>query len=223
MSTAHFQKLPQAYKFVIGNIPERGDEGVTVEAQFNPKDLQIDSPIGWAPHEAIGAKTVAAKPMEFTGMGVETMKVELVFDAYENNSDHVVNAIKALKQMASVPQADARNPKGKHQRPNFCVATWGTQEPFRCVIESIGVKYTMFSFEGTPVRATVILGLKSGRRTVDNDGENKFEKASRERLESQRKKLGEERKVHQENQENERARRDAEALREQRKRDYQLE
>jgi hypothetical protein len=41
------------------------------------------------------------------------------------------------------------------------VATWGaTVEKFRCVIESLSTKYTMFSDDGVPLRATCTVKLK---------------------------------------------------------------
>jgi hypothetical protein len=198
MSTAHYQKLPQANKFFIGTIPEPGEQEITLEAQFNPKELQIESPIKWTEHPAINAQSVATKPMEFTAMGAETMKVELIFDAFEDDSNEVVDKIATLKRMASVLHSVGgsnkreRNRSVDRERPNFCVATWGTQAPFRCVIESISVKYTMFSVDGTPVRATVVLGLKSGSRSLDNTSdETTFEKASRERAAARAKQVQE--------------------------------
>lgn len=190
MSTAPYQQLPQAHKFFIGTIPDHGEDAITVEAQFNPKELQIESPITWKEHPAIGAQSVATKPMEFSAMGAETMKVELIFDAFEEDSNAVIDNIATLKRMASVlgsvggSNKRERDRSDARERPSFCVATWGTQAPFRCVIESINVKYTMFSYDGTPVRATVVLGLKSGCRSLDNDGETSFEKSSRERMEA---------------------------------------
>lgn len=228
MSTGHFQKLPQAYKFMIGTVPETGEEPITVEAQYNPKELQIESPIAWTEHKVLGAQVVATKPMEFSGMGAETMKVELVFDAFEEDSDYVVESIAALKRMASVNEK-LHVRRGKFERPCFCVATWGTQQAFRCVIESIVVKYTMFSVDGTPLRATVTLGLKSGRRELEAS-ENSFERASRERLEEKRTRLLDERdqRARQRELDREREREEEQAARqradrERRKKEYQLE
>ncbi|MFN0251375.1 MAG: hypothetical protein ACKV2T_31155 [Kofleriaceae bacterium] len=178
MATLSFQKLPQAYKFSIGNLYDGND--ITVEAQFNPKELQIDSPISWREHQAIGRKSFATKPMEFDAMGAETVKVELLFDAYEESSDYVMNAVAALKSLASVDEAR------KMERPSYCVAKWGEQNPFPCVIESISVKYTMFMPNGMPVRATVTLGLKSAMRPKMTGDETTFEIESRKRLERQR-------------------------------------
>jgi hypothetical protein len=177
MATHSFQKLPAAYKFTIGNLDDGGD--ITVEAQFNPKELQIDSPISWREHQAIGRKAFASKPMEFDAMGAETIKVELLFDAYEENSDFVVNAIGALKSLASVIDTNK-------ERPSYCVARWGTQDRFQCVIESLSVKYTMFKPDGTPVRATATVGLKSAVRPNTPKGVSKFEEESMARLLQQR-------------------------------------
>ena len=47
------------------------------------------------------------------------------------------------------------------RRPHLCVVTWGTTVPtFKCVIESLSVKYTMFSDQGVPLRATCTVKLK---------------------------------------------------------------
>jgi hypothetical protein len=204
MAISSFQKLPQAHKFMIGSIPDAGEAEITVEAQYNPKELQIESPITWTEHKVLGAQSVATKPMEFTAMGAETVKVELLFDAFEDDTDYVVEAVAKLKQLASVRVTQTSRIEAKKQRPSFCVASWGTQAPFRCVIESINVKYTMFSFDGTPVRATVLLGLKSGVRTIDEAYETDFERSSRER--EQRKQVRAERTARQQQQARERER-----------------
>lgn len=41
--------------------------------------------------------------------------------------------------------------------------------PFRCVIDSLTTKYTMWDGAGTPVRATCTLNLKEARRLVVPD------------------------------------------------------
>ena len=40
----------------------------------------------------------------------------------------------------------------------------GTDNKFKCVIEQISTKYTMFSSGGAPLRATVTLKLKEAER-----------------------------------------------------------
>ena len=51
--------------------------------------------------------------------------------------------------------------KENDRRPHRCVVKWGSTVPsFRCVIESVSTKYTMFTDDGTPVRATCTVKLK---------------------------------------------------------------
>ncbi|MFN0250198.1 MAG: hypothetical protein ACKV2T_25160 [Kofleriaceae bacterium] len=176
-------------RFVIGTLPEASDdEELTVEAQFNPRELQIKSPVTWKAHASIGAQSVATKPTEFVAMAPETMSVELTLDSFENNGTLVTDTVTTLRAMAGVRRPHSSK-KGNTQRPSYCVATWGAQPPFRCVIESIDVKYTMFGTDGTPLRATVVIGLKSGRRPVDEGGETPFEQASMRRVTQQRQAL----------------------------------
>jgi phage protein U len=61
--------------------------------------------------------------------------------------------------MASV--LDSTSSKEDQRRPHLCVATWGTTiKGFKCVIESLSTKYTMFSAAGAPLRATCTVKLK---------------------------------------------------------------
>ena len=66
--------------------------------------------------------------------------------------------------MASVRVPGSKNEN--ERRPHHCVCAWGTAlrssegNKFKCVIENITTKYTMFSREGTPLRATVTLKLQ---------------------------------------------------------------
>jgi hypothetical protein len=56
---------------------------------------------------------------------------------------------------------DPTSPDETLRRPHMCVVTWGTTVPtFKCVIESLSVKYTMFSDQGVPLRATCTVKLK---------------------------------------------------------------
>jgi hypothetical protein len=122
-------------------------------------------------HDTISAQSVATKPIEFTGMGAETLKLELLFDAYEaNDGTSVVQAIAKIKRMASV-RDPARDTDEEFGRPHYCTVTWGKRQPrFDCIIESVSVRYQVFASDGTPLRATVTVGLKSGRRPI-NDAE----------------------------------------------------
>ena len=157
---------PAKSKLKIGSLD---NTGLSVEAQYNPKELQVDQTIPWQkPQPANKAnKTDAAAEdggltLEFTGAEGRTMSVELLFDAAEPNGRKVDVAakVKDLYQMASVMKPNSKDES--ERRPHHCVVSWGDRgmPKFQCVIEQISTKYSMFSTDGVPLRATCTVKLK---------------------------------------------------------------
>jgi hypothetical protein len=72
----------------------------------------------------------------------------------------VASKIKVLEDLASVITPDSS--KEDERRPHRCTISWGKGglPRFDCVIENISTKYTMFSSEGVPLRATCTVKLK---------------------------------------------------------------
>ncbi|MCX5746635.1 MAG: hypothetical protein NT062_29515 [Proteobacteria bacterium] len=140
------------------------DEGVEVKAQYNPKELQVDRSIPWAKPPATNKTSNTSQPgeirLEFTGAEGRSMQVELLFDGYENGGQGVAQSISDLEKLASV--RDAASTDEAKRRPHRCVVRWGDRglPTFRCVIESLSVKYQMFSEDGLPLRATATVKLK---------------------------------------------------------------
>lgn len=144
------------------------DDGTKVEAMYNPKELQVDRSIPWAKPPATNKTSNTSQPgeirLEFTGAEGRTMQVELLFDGFETNGatpkGTVAGSIADLETLASV--RDPGSPDDDKRRPHRCVVSWGQRglPSFRCVIESLSVKYQMFSDEGLPLRATATVKLK---------------------------------------------------------------
>jgi hypothetical protein len=158
-----------AAKFWIMSLD---DNTLMVSAQFNPKELQIDRAVPWSPPGEAGKEDSKNKTggvnLEFTGAKGRSMTVELLFDAYEKDVDpgfnfSVAEAVKTLESLASVREPGEK--KEDQRRPHWCVCSWGSilrskeGNKFKCVIESIATKYTMFDEKGNPLRATVTLKL----------------------------------------------------------------
>jgi hypothetical protein len=157
-------------KLTIASIDE---PGIRVPAQYNPKELEISQAVPWKKPDAAnqtgtqkGSGAAAGDDpiaLEFTGAEGRTMTVELLFDGYEEGGGgrivDVAGQVALLEQLARV-----RNPKSADEnlrRPHQCMVSWGAALPsFQCVIESLTTKYTMFSSEGAPLRATCTVKLK---------------------------------------------------------------
>jgi len=135
------------------------DDSTTVKAQYNPKELQVDKNVPWQKKNQANQANPTGLHLEFTGAEGRTMSVELLFDEYETKDGSVAQAVKDLNWMASVLESTSKDENKR--RPHLCLATWGsTVKAFQCVIESLSTKYTMFSPEGAPLRATCTVKLK---------------------------------------------------------------
>ena len=156
-------------KYTKDNVPPASvaiaslDDGTTVTAQYNPKELQIDRNVPWSKvnqaNQSQAAQGGQGIHLEFTGAEGRSMSVELLFDGYEQKKS-VAGNIANLEKLASVidPTATDENKR----RPHLCVVVWGKagMPTFRCVIESLSTKYTMMSSDGVPLRATCTVKLK---------------------------------------------------------------
>lgn len=135
---------------------EPNDAGdVRVVAQFNPKEVQIDRTVPWTPHpskdDSLG--------LEYTGGTARTMSIELLFDAAEMSRSirKELDALYSLTQHLGTGKAQ--------KRPPLLTVIWGDSVDeslprFPAVIESLSVKYQMFSADGKVLRATATVKLK---------------------------------------------------------------
>ena len=168
---------PVASRIWIGSLDQ---PSLGVNAQYNPKELSLDKSIPWSQHQK---GNLDGLQWEFTGAQGRTATVDLLFDAVEDGAEGaksaVVAPIKTLQTLAAVRDATSNDPKMR--RPHHCVAVWGdvfadVQQPrFQCVIMQLTVKYTMFSSDGHPLRATVSVKLQEATRVSmaqDDDGGN---------------------------------------------------
>ena len=159
-------------KLTIGSLD---NTDLTVSAQYNPKELQIDQNVPWKKPEAAtktgkqqGTGSSKDNPLEveFTGAEGRTMTVEMLFDGYEpkGRAVDVSKMVADLTKMATVIDPESKNEQ--QRRPHHCVVSWGAKgilPRFECVIESLSTKYSMFSGEGEPLRATCTVKLKEAK------------------------------------------------------------
>lgn len=139
------------------------DADFTIVAQYNPSELQIDKQIQWKKPERVPGSHPGAgehDEMELTTAPVRSMNLALLFDGFEEHRS-VQPEIDMLETMSNI-----REPGSKHaylRRAHHCVVAWGRAsgaKRFRCVIESLSTKVTMFSPEGEPLRALCTMKLQ---------------------------------------------------------------
>jgi hypothetical protein len=149
------------FKVTIFSLDKGKD--VEVEAQYNPKEVQVDKAVAWSKKE--GNTAPSDQPLlEFSGGQGRTMSLELLFDGFEENVDVHDKYVAKLLDLASIIKA---NGTAEEKRPPLIGVVWGggakdsSKLPaFKGVIESLSTKYTMFAADGKPVRATCTVKLK---------------------------------------------------------------
>lgn len=173
-------------KLTIGSVDVATPE-FTVEAQYNPQELQIDQNVPWKKPDAANQTGTQKAPkggedpiaLEFTGAEGRTMTVELLFDGAEGEkSPRYVNVQKQIAILEALARVrDAKSTKENERRPHQCVVSWGANglPSFQCVIESLSTKYLMFDREGTPLRAKCTVKLKEAH-AVDKKAADKKKK-----------------------------------------------
>ncbi|WP_018527180.1 CIS tube protein [Alkalispirochaeta alkalica] len=123
-------------KAVIHNLDTNED----VEVLFNPKEYIIEKRTPWKEQEIQGLDSPA---VEFTLGERKRLSMELFFDTSEEKSD--VRAFTDKIEELMLVNAD-------QHRPPLLLFTWGNLQ-FRCVLEDLVQRFTMFLNDGTPVRA----------------------------------------------------------------------
>jgi hypothetical protein len=168
------------------SIGSLDDMSLSVDAHYNPKELQLQLQVPWATR-SLTARAQDSMEVEFTGAQPQTLTLEMLFDCYERLQDDertIEQLVGVLKTLAAVrdtsPDADA-----EHRRPHYCIVTWGDRgiQPLRCVIENLDVKYTMFDTKGLPLRAICNVKVREATLTGDfKEADKQQEQKTRERM-----------------------------------------
>ena len=154
-------------KLTIGSLD---DQDKTIQAQYNPKELQVTQTAPWKLHEKQGKEAGEVAHLEYGNAQPRTLQVELLFDAVETHGNldivrghTVADAIGILEALTSVRDEKAAN---EDWRPHVCVITWGVggMPPITCVIEQLQTKYQVLAPSGRVLRATCTINLKEASR-----------------------------------------------------------
>jgi contractile injection system tube protein/LysM domain-containing protein len=131
------------------------DTNERLECSFNPKDYSFSKSNQWKEQKTSGKNV---PQLSFEGGSPATLQMELYFDTYAKASGgskpkdvRKEYTDKLWKLMMVEPKTvDKKSKKGRPPRVRFL---WGRAWSFTAVITQIQQKFTLFSPDGTPVRA----------------------------------------------------------------------
>jgi hypothetical protein len=145
-----------------------------IEVQFNPTELSFDK---GAQIAEIAIPGLDSPLLQFVRGQNEKLNIDLFFDTTESGMG--AGAVSVTTKTDRVYELIKIEPAG--HAPPICTFLWNSSFPgrdmsahvgnqkrtaFQCVVESIKQKFTLFSPEGVPLRATLTLSLRE-YKTLD--------------------------------------------------------
>lgn len=132
--------------------------GESIEAQFNPTELEESLEVNWARQTVPG---LSHQPLQFVNTGNLKFTVELQFVAQSAAELEHALAARRFLQSLCYPRRSATNIAGGG--PPRVLFVWPTFIALTSVIVSLSFKYARFNLAGAPVGFTAKLGLEEIR------------------------------------------------------------
>jgi len=138
--------------------PVPGETGKAIELMFNPTELRFSRSINI--EQSKGSQTQSgSNKTSFKHPNPYQLTISnIILDTYEN-AQGKRSVLEPLKPFTDA-MAYAQDGKGKAKRPPIYLFTWGKTSYLRCFIKSCNFRLTMFTSDGTPVRAILDLTLE---------------------------------------------------------------
>src|SRR5215467_1481090 len=136
-------------------LDQKDKEVGEVFFMFNPKELTFSKTNNWNQDDVPKANVPA---VEFKSGGPTTLKLQLYFDTYKDAKDGKCEDVvqKYTSKVCAMMDVDPswKDKKNKKGRPPTVRFNWGSVR-FDAVISSISQRFTLFTSDGTPVRAVL--------------------------------------------------------------------
>lgn len=123
-------------------------QGARINFTFNPNQYSLDKSNQIA---EIGVPGLNAPILQYVRGNTRTLSMELLFDTYEQREDVYERYVKKVYALLDIERST--------HAPPVCTFEWKDLR-FRCVLERVSGRFTMFLEDGRPVRATLNVTFK---------------------------------------------------------------
>ncbi|WP_347353667.1 LysM peptidoglycan-binding domain-containing protein [Intrasporangium sp.] len=153
-------KLEHAYLLVHepspdGSLSRPGAQIDKISFQFNPKELNVNKAARWI--RATGQGNTKSGPPQFQGPEPAKLTLEMFLDASDTQGTTVVKTVERLMACCVPTTASHDRDKGS---PPWVLFRWGGLTGFLAYVSQVGVRYTLFTPGGLPIRATCTVSLE---------------------------------------------------------------
>lgn len=164
--------MPKPLKATFQKVNSDGTLGTALAVSFNPTEYTLNK---GAQIAEVTIPGLDSPILQFVRGQTETLSLDLFFDSTEQGmDDNATSVAKLTDQFYQLVKID-----GKTHAPPICFFCWGSEFPgqrayasmgdgtgsqqrhgFKCVVESVRQRFTLFSPQGVPLRATLTVSLK---------------------------------------------------------------
>ena len=152
-------------KAKIVNLDDASEQ--PIEVLFNPTEYTFSKNNTWTKTDVIGKNV---PQLQFGGGDSMTLKMQLFFDTYTTGKDVRERTNRIWKLMnINDKLTDPKTGKGRPPEVEF---QWGKTWSFKAVITEIKQVFTLFRYDGTPVRATLDVAFLQTKEGGKYPGQN---------------------------------------------------
>lgn len=133
--------------------------GESIEAQFNPTELEEAIEVKWGRPEIPG---LSHQPMQFGHTGNDRFSFDLNFDALDPTTslDEILSARRFLLSLCYPGRGASSVTSGGPARVLF---VWPNLVSLTCVLTTLGIRYHRFNSDGTPIQFTCRVSVEEIR------------------------------------------------------------
>jgi hypothetical protein len=160
--------MPILLKATFQRVSADGTLGAPLSVNFNPTEYTLNK---GAQIAEIAIPGLDSPILQFVRGQTETLSLDLFFDSTDSGMDDSAESVTTLTdQFYQLVKID-----GQTHAPPICFFSWGATFPgqrnyastgsqgrygFKCLVESVRQRFTLFSPQGVPLRATLTVSLK---------------------------------------------------------------
>ncbi|MFZ0318997.1 MAG: LysM peptidoglycan-binding domain-containing protein [Candidatus Sulfotelmatobacter sp.] len=177
--------MAKPLKATFQQVSSTGSLGAPLSVNFNPTEYTLNK---GAQIVEVAIPGLDSPILQFVRGQAETLSLDLFFDSTESGMDDNATSVTELTdQFYQLVKID-----GTTHAPPICFFSWGADFPgqrsyistgsqlrngFQCVVESVRQRFTLFSPQGVPLRATLTVSLKEYKTLSEQIAEINFQSA----------------------------------------------
>lgn len=175
--------MPRPLKATFQRVNADGTLGASLPVNYNPSEYTLSKGAQLA---EVAIPGLDSPILQFVRGQTESLSLDLFFDMTEAGMDDSATSVTTLTDsFYQLIKID-----GNTHAPPICFFAWGTDFPgqrnyasmglgtgsqqrhgFKCVVESVRQRFTLFGPQGTPLRATLTVALKEYKTLAEQIAE----------------------------------------------------